>query len=86
MEIFDNSFKEGQAEDIMTTLTIISQLRPADKKAYMESVNPESELGQKLQVVDEAYAAAKAKAEAPKVEVAKVEVAKVEEKVEAKAE
>jgi hypothetical protein len=55
MEIFDNSLKEGIAEDVMTAMEILKTARPAERKAYMEGLNPDDKFAQQLKVVDEAY-------------------------------
>lgn len=77
MEIFDNSFKDGRTEDVMTAMEILKTARPADRKAYMESLNPEEKFAQELKVVDEAYTKAQESTKVP-TEVSK-EVVKPEE-------
>lgn len=51
-EIFDNSFKDGQTEDVLTAMTILSTARPSERKAYMESLTPNDPFAQQLKVVD----------------------------------
>ena len=53
MEIFDNSFNSGVAEDVMTAATILATARPAERKAFMEGLSPEDNFAKQLKVVDE---------------------------------
>lgn len=77
MEIFDNSFKEGRTEDVMTAMEILKTASPSARKAYMEALNPNEKFAQELKVVDEAYTQAKEASKVP-TEVS-TEVVKPEE-------
>jgi hypothetical protein len=55
MEIFDNSFKEGVTEDVLTAMTILGTARKETKKQFMDNLNPEDTFAKQLQVVDEEY-------------------------------
>jgi hypothetical protein len=65
MDIFDNTFQSGVAEDVMTAATILSTARPAERKAFMESLNPQDSFAQQLKVVDETLTAIATAAQQP---------------------
>ena len=60
MEVFSNDFgANNPAEDVLTAMEILKTARPAERKAYMDSLNPNDKFAQQLKVVDEAYTKAK---------------------------
>jgi len=76
MEIFNNDFgANNPTDDVLTALEILKTARPAERKAFMENLNPDDKFAQQLKVVDQEYAKAVAAKEIAPVAEVKAEVA-----------